>query len=141
MSVWPSAEALPLSGSEGALVSVSIDVDARGLESLLEALARVSFPVNPQIYHEGAMIYVYADGHREIEAVTLVEFPAYAGQMDEVRGVLRAFGFDTNRVQVANMLDEIRAEQAAEPAPPGAAYVTRQRHKLWRAAQAAGYQP
>ena len=56
MSVWqctPSAS--PLSGSEGELVSVSISVDPRDLEGLLEALAHISFPINPQIFH--------ADGH------------------------------------------------------------------------------
>ena len=71
MSVWqctPSAS--PLCGSEGELVSVSISVDPRDLEGLLEALAHISFPINPQIYH--------ADGHSP-QARTVVEFPAYAG--------------------------------------------------------------
>ena len=46
MSVWPKT--LPvtpsLSTAEGALVSVSIHVEPHCLESLLEALAQVSFP-------------------------------------------------------------------------------------------------
>ena len=46
-----------LSGSEGTLVSVSICVDPRHLEPLLEALAQVSFPINPQIYHDAALVY------------------------------------------------------------------------------------
>jgi hypothetical protein len=83
-----------LSGREGALVSISICVDPRRLESLLEALAQASFPINPQIYHDAAMVYVYADDRKASEVVTLVEFPAYAGQLAEVRQALTAFGFD-----------------------------------------------
>jgi len=141
MSVWSPAAAAALSGTEGKLVSVSIDVESRFLESLLEALARVSFPINPQIYHEAAMVYLYADGHRETEAVTLVEFPAYAGQLDEVRTGLSAFGFDPARVHVTAMLDEIQAEPAAEPAPKGAAYVERFRRKSRGLARTAVHQP
>ena len=98
MSVWPPPPTPALSGSEGALVSISIDVDPRYLESLLEALARVSFPINPQIYHEAALVYRYADGHRETEAVTLVEFPAYAGQLEEVRAQIASEETDLNEL-------------------------------------------
>jgi len=51
MSVWPKIlqESPSLSTAEGALVSVSIHVEPHRLESLLEALALVSFPINPQI--------------------------------------------------------------------------------------------
>jgi hypothetical protein len=96
MSVWPKLEpASPsLSGSEGALVSVSIGVAPRYLESLLEALAQLPFPINPEIYH-GA-------------AATLVEFPAYAGRLEEVRGALDAYGFDRSSLHVTSMLDEIQ---------------------------------
>src|SRR5664279_6422817 len=73
MSVWPNT--LPvtpsLSTAEGALVSVSIHVEPHCLESLLEALALVSFPINPQIYHEAALVYRFADGREETESVTL----------------------------------------------------------------------
>ena len=67
MSVWPKplprgwGDTPSLSSSEGALVSVSISVDPHCLESLLEALAQVSFPINPQIYHDAAIVYRYAD--------------------------------------------------------------------------------
>jgi hypothetical protein len=126
MRVWQDASHNPaLSGSDGALVSVSICVDPRRLESLLEALAQVSFPVNPQIYHDAAMVYVYADERKRTEVVTVVEFPAYAGQLSEVRRALDAFGFDGSDVQVTGMLDEIHSERALGPAPPGAAYVSR----------------
>ena len=139
MSVWPAATAgRALSGNEGALVSVSIDVDPRYLESLLEALACVSFPVNPQIYHDGALVYLYPDQHQETEAATFVEFPAYAGQMHEVRSALDAFGFDPASIYVTNMLSEIQAEPSTEPAPPGALYVARYRRKSRLVTRAAG---
>ncbi len=140
MSVWPPEPSAALSGSDGALASLSIDVDPRFLESLLEALARLSFPVNPQIYHEAEMVYRYADGHEETEAATLVEFPAYAGQLKEVREALAAFGFDPSSVYVTWMLAEIHAEPTVEAAPPGAPYVERYRRKF-RLARAGSYQP
>jgi hypothetical protein len=124
-----------LSSSEGALVCVSIHVDPRYLEALLEALAHVEFPINPQIYHEAEIVPVYADGHEEPQSVTLVEFPAYAGRLDEVYRALEAYGFDRSSVQVTGMLDELRAQCVMEPAPPGAPYVRRYRRKLRGAAQ------
>jgi len=136
MSVWPPTPTAPLAGAGGVLVSVSIDVEARDLESLLEALARVSFPVNPQIYHEAAMIYVYPDGRQETRPVTLVEFPAYSGQLEELRAALAAFGFDPERAQVNDMLSDIHAELQAETPPPGADYAVRYRRK--RRVSAAG---
>ena len=71
MSVWPKT--LPvttpsLSTAEGALVSVSIHAEPHCLESLLEALAQVSFPINPQIYHDAALVYRYADGREQTSA-------------------------------------------------------------------------
>ena len=100
MSVWqctPSAS--PLSGSEGELVSVSISVDPRDLEGLLEALAHISFPINPQIYH--------ADGHLA-QARTVVEFPAYVGGLPQVRAALAGSGFDAT-IRVRGMLEELQA--------------------------------
>jgi len=130
MSVWPKTVAGPLlAGSKGALVSVSIHVDPRHLESLLEALAQVSFPINPQIYHDALMVYRYADGREETETTTLVEFPAYSGQMEEVRSGLEAHGFDPDTVYVTTMLDEIHSEWQPEPVAAGAAYVLRYRVK------------
>ena len=99
MSVWPALAPSPsLSSSEGVLVCVSIDVDPRFLEELLEALARVEFPINPRIYHE---------------PTTLVEFPAYSGRLDEVRQALAAHRFDPDSIRVTSMLDEIHGESAA----------------------------
>ena len=138
MSVWPVKLALEpsLSGREGALVSVSIGVDPRHLEDLLEALAQISFPINPQIYHDAEVVYRYPDEREESEVVTLVEFPAYSAQLDEVEHVLEARGFDQSDIEVTSMLDEIHADIAEEPAPEGAAYLSRRRVKT----RAAGMQ-
>ena len=127
MSVWPKAlPPLPcLSGSEGALVSVSIHVDPRRLEPLLEALAQVPFPINPQIYHDAVMVCRYADGRETFEGVALVEFPAYDGRLEEVRRALGASGFDPASVRAAGMLDEIHSGRLDEPAPAGAEYAAR----------------
>ncbi len=136
MSIW--LDALPdgasLAGREGALVSVSISVDPRHLEALLEALARIDFPINPQIYHDAAMVYVFPDGQQRSEPVTLVEFPAYESRLEEVRRTLAAFHFDPQEVHVMQMLDELHTADANEPAPPGAAYVSRFRVKRRTAA-------
>jgi hypothetical protein len=113
-----------LSGSEGALVSVSISVDPRNLESLLEALSQVSFPINPQIYHDGAVVYVYADQRQESELATIVEFPAYAGQLNEVRLAVAAAGMTADRIRITGMLENIHSVYSPEPAPPGAAYIS-----------------
>lgn len=101
MSVWPKANptSLSLPSEEGALVSVSIQVAPRHLESLLEALARIDFPINPQIYHDAV-------------PGTLVEFPAYDNHLDEVYAAIRAYGFDAGCVRVTPMLEAIKAAGA-----------------------------
>jgi hypothetical protein len=127
MRVWPAnVEAVSsLSGSEGALVSISISVDPRQLESLLETLAQVSFPINPQIYHDAVVVYVYPDQREQRESTTIVEFPAYGGRLDEVTQALQANGFDSASIQVTGMLDDIHSASLREPAPAGAPYVAR----------------
>lgn len=117
----------PLNGPEGPLVSVSIDIDRRDLESLLETLANIGFPINPQIYHDACFIYWREDGSKHIETVTLVEFPAYAGQLDYLREALRAADFDPEKVAATGMLDALRSENLPELTPPGSLYRTRQR--------------
>ena len=67
-----------LSATEGELLLVRISSDARQLEEVLEAVAELSFPVNPEIRHHGAR--------------SIVEFPAYSNRLTEVREVLRATG-------------------------------------------------
>jgi hypothetical protein len=131
MSVWPrtSAAATSLSGREGDLISVSISVDPRYLESLLETLAQVSFPLNPQIYHDAAIVFLHPDGREETEATTLVEFPAYASQLEEVRTALESHGFDPASLQVTGMLEEIQGESPLETPPPGVQNLARHRVK------------
>jgi len=94
MSAWPNP--VPshsfLSGREGELVQVRISTDPKLLEDLLECLAMIAFPINPQIYHGKE---------------TVVVFPAYERHLFEVRDALRGFGFDASSLQVSSMLDEI----------------------------------
>ncbi|HYZ86494.1 MAG TPA: hypothetical protein VE621_18915 [Bryobacteraceae bacterium] len=59
-----------LSGPEGELLSVRVSVAPRLLEDLLECLAGLPFPVNPQLYHG---------------VPTVVEFPAYSKQLGQVQ--------------------------------------------------------
>lgn len=131
MSVWP--ERLPadvrLSGTEGQLVAVSISVDPRRLETLLDVLARVGFPVNPEILHDAAMVYRYPDGTERTERATLVEFPAYERHLEEVRSALESNGFRAGDLFVTSMLDDIHSARHVEPAPAGAPYVARYRMK------------
>jgi hypothetical protein len=94
MSVWPvSQETAPaLFGSDGELVLLHISIEPKLLEDLLEVLARLDFPVNPELSHKP-------------NSVT-VEFPAWSGKVDDVRKLLKLYGFDpdclgTNRALVA----------------------------------------
>ncbi|MGO9011050.1 MAG: hypothetical protein ACLQPN_13190 [Bryobacteraceae bacterium] len=96
MSVWlnPASSGSHLSTSQGELLAVSIRVDPRRLEALLEALAQVSFPINPQIHHG---------------AETVVEFPAYQDRVGEVERVLETCGFAPQSLRATPMLEEIHA--------------------------------
>ena len=128
MSVWsfvPGTHSPALHGSEGELVSVSVTVEPRDLEDLLEALAALDFPINPQIYHDAAVVYVDSGGSQREQPATIVEFPAYAGGLPKIRSVLEASGFGSEPVSVSPMLDEIHAGDHTEPAPPGAGYAYR----------------
>jgi hypothetical protein len=97
MSVWPECgtPSPALRGTEGELVSLRISVEPRLLEQALEVLARLGFPINPQIYHDAV--------------TTVVEFPAWAGRLSEVREALRRNGFDPGALTVRGMLEDIRA--------------------------------
>lgn len=63
-----------LFGREGELISLRIATEPKLLEELLEALASLDFPVNPQLYHQPTEV--------------LVEFPAYSNQVERVREAL-----------------------------------------------------
>lgn len=118
-----------LSGAEGELVSVDVAVDPRLLEKALEALANLGFPVNPQIYHQAAIGRVFPGGEERLEPVTMVEFPAFSGRLDEVRHALRKLGLPAQSVHVRRMLDEIHSGPYSEAAPAGAAYHTMRLYK------------
>jgi hypothetical protein len=84
------APQIALFGREGELISLSVATDPRLLEDLLEALASLDFPVNPQLYHRPAEV--------------MVEFPAYSSQVEKVREVLLGQGFDSGRIRVSRQL-------------------------------------
>jgi hypothetical protein len=73
-----------LFGREGELISLSIATDPKLLEDLLDALASLDFPVNPQLYHRASEV--------------LVEFPAYSSQIEKVRAALVDQGFPGVRI-------------------------------------------
>jgi hypothetical protein len=128
MSVWAyasSPHSPALLGSEGELVSVSVAVEPRELEDLLEALAALDFPINPEIYHDAVIVYVKRDGEQREEPATLVEFPAYADRLPKIRAVLESARFAGQRISVSAILDEIHTRDLMEPAPPGADYAYR----------------
>jgi hypothetical protein len=132
MSVWPDtvARASSLVSSEGALVLVTIPVQPRLLESLLDTLAEVDFPVNPQIYHDGAIVYLLADGSERTEPATLVEFPAYASRLPGLRLALARRGFNPDDIEALGVLDDVYSGRQAEPAPAGAGYRSHRRLKV-----------
>jgi len=107
VSVWSTAVApsVSLSGAEGALVSVSVTVEPSRLEELLDALANLEFPINPQIYHDAAVVQHLADDHEEREPTTLVEFPAYENRLPEIRHLLEAGGFPAESLEATPMLE------------------------------------
>jgi hypothetical protein len=90
-----SAAAAPaLRGDRGELVLVRVAVDWRALEDLLDALARASFPVNPEIQHGNPS--------------TIVEFPAYESELEEVSRLLSAAGLGACPIETANILTTLR---------------------------------
>ena len=76
-----------LFGREGELISLSIATEPKLLEDLLEALAYLDFPVNPQLYHRPSEV--------------TVEFPAYSTQVESVRDALAAEGFAPDGIRVS----------------------------------------
>jgi hypothetical protein len=79
-----------LFGREGELISISIATEPKLLEELLEALASLDFPVNPQLYHRPAEVRV--------------QFPAYSLQLEQVRDTLRRQGFDAGNLAISRAL-------------------------------------
>ena len=92
MSIWPEAKSStpPLFGIEGELVLLRLTVEPRLLEDLLDTLARLDFPVNPELCHRANQV--------------LVDFPAYEGKIDEVRRILKAYRFDSVALEKTRIL-------------------------------------
>lgn len=92
MSIWPASQgtAPALFGAEGELVLLQISVEPRSLEDLLEVLARLDFPVNPELYHKQNSVSV--------------EFPAYADRVPEVRKLLELYNFGVACLSVQRVL-------------------------------------
>lgn len=82
--------ATELAGAEGELLCATLRVHPRDLEDLLETLARIPFPVNPEIRH-GA-------------PDTTVAFPLFSGRLPEVEAVLREGGFGGNALELRAIL-------------------------------------
>lgn len=117
-----------LAGAEGELLAVRISVEPRLLEKLLDTLAQLEFPISPQIYHQAALLYVYADGRERLEPTTTVEFPAYAGWLPAVERALERGGFAPSSLAVRSMLEDLTADCDVHAAPPGSSY----RSVIWR---------
>jgi len=119
-----------LATSDGALVSISISVDPKGLEALLEALAGLDFPLNPGIFHDAAVVTRFSDGHEERTPTTLVEFPAYSERLADVRRAVAACGLGDDSIVVTGMLEELRSDSDtfALPADSSARSRYRVRH-------------
>ena len=79
-----------LFGNEGELVMVRVSVEPRHLEELLEALAGLPFPVNPELLHSPGLV--------------MVEFPAYSAHVPEVRAMLHGCGFESQSLDVYGVL-------------------------------------
>ena len=88
--VRPTISSTTLFHPQGDLVSLRISVEPRSLEDLLETLAELDFPVNPQLYHWPGSV--------------TVEFPAYSDRVDEVRDGLRCRGFNAGSLEISRVL-------------------------------------
>lgn len=128
-----------LAGPEGELITVAIAAPARRLEALLDALARLDFPVNPQLYHEARVVYVRADGVEIEQPATMVEFPAWASRLPEIRGALEAAGLPREFLAYLPVLDAMRQACFRTEPPPGSAWRAvlcyRSLRDRWRAGQ------
>jgi hypothetical protein len=79
---------------ENELVSLRVSVEPRLLEDLLEVLARLDFPVNPQLTHRPAQV--------------TVEFPVSSTRVDDVRDALSNHGFSSASLEVNRVRALIR---------------------------------
>ena len=88
MSIRP--DPLTLAGQEGELISLRIPVEPKLLEDLLEILAELPFPINPQI----------------LSHPTAVEFPGYQAWVDDISRALERNGFSAPQTRA--MIHQLR---------------------------------
>ncbi len=81
-----------ISPEEGELFLIKLCVESRYLEEVLEALAALPFPVNPDLCHAGLHSYV--------------EFPAFEHRLASVNAALAPFDLTA---ETRRMFDAIRA--------------------------------
>ncbi len=99
VSVNPVCATPVLAGREGELLLVRIRIPSAQLENVLDLLAELPFPINPELEH----------GHPE----SSVEFPAYASRTAEIREALHAAGLDSVRIEIQPMLAALANTVAA----------------------------
>jgi hypothetical protein len=80
------------SREDGELWLVRLQVESRQLEDVLETLAALPFPVNPDLQHVGLK--------------SIVEFPAYENRLATVTSALAPFEL---AAETRRMLDAIRS--------------------------------
>ncbi|MGE5647574.1 MAG: hypothetical protein ACM336_17490 [Acidobacteriota bacterium] len=114
------------------LLSVRITCRPRLLEKLLDVLASLDFPINPQLYHDAATISSAPGGKTLVEPATIVEFPAWSSRLPLVREALERGGFSEACLAARSMIEDMHSDSGAEPAPPGAPYkaIVRWKHTL-----------
>lgn len=113
MSVWfhAAAGSVPLGGPEGPLLLLAIPVEPRRLETLLDSLASLPFPVNPEIVHEAAPA-----GDAKAPC-SLVTFPVYSDWIERTRGVVERAGIDPGTIRTTLMWEAIESGNQRIPAP------------------------
>jgi|SRR5271157_1119046 len=80
-----------LFGADGELVLLRAAIDPRFLEELLDVLAQLDFPVNPELIHRPGQV--------------VVEFPAYQQHVEEACQTLRDSGLEGLALQVCGALE------------------------------------
>jgi len=96
VSVNPVCVTPVLAGRDGELLLVRLRIPAPQLENVLDSLATLPFPINPELHH----------GFPE----STIEFPAYALRTADIRTALNAAGLSGIHVEVAPMLAVLNPE-------------------------------
>ena len=92
MSESPNFSPASIVGPEGELFTVTVSAEPRRLEALLDALASLSFPVNPEITHGSP------------GAPVSVGFPAFEVRLAEVRDALAPLGIGPGSIDARAVL-------------------------------------